>query len=259
MKNILFIPDTQVKKGVDTSHILAAGRYVLKHRPDVIIFAGDHWDCPSLNKYASNLEIESQRILEDIEAGNKAMQLFLSPMRKHNSKQRKNKKKIYSPRMIYLVGNHDPQVRIPRMIEDFPVLDGFLKDTTTPFLEGLGFEVYPFLEVVNVEGIRFSHYFINPHSAKKTPLSGNIDTMMKNAGFSFVQGHTQTFKMGKHYLADGTRRLGIVAGAFYQHHEKYMGVQGNPHWRGMIMLHGAENGCADICEINMDWLMEKYL
>lgn len=259
MTKILCVPDTQVKEGVPTQHILAAGKYMLKHKPDIVVFLGDHWDCPSLNKYATNLELEGQRIKRDIEAGNEAMDLFLQPLTHYNEAKRRNKKKQYSPRLVYLVGNHDPQVRIPRLLESFPILEGFIKEDTTKFLEDRGFEVWPFLEIAEIEGIRFSHYFVNPHSAKKSPLGGTIDTMLKNAGFSFVQGHAQAFKMGKHYLTDGTRRLGIVAGSFYQHNEKYMGVQGNiSHWRGLILLNDAKDGCADVCEVNMDWLVNKY-
>ena len=87
-----------------------------------------------------------------------------------------------------------------------------------------------------------------------------IDTMLKNAGFSFVQGHSQGLKMGKHYLADGTKRLGIVAGSFYDHDEDYMGRQGNKaHWRGIIQLNEVKDGGADVCEISLDYLKRKYL
>lgn len=259
MKKILFIPDTQVKAGVPTEHILAAGNYMVKHKPDIVVVIGDWWDMPSLNKFGSNLELEGKRILEDIQAGNDAMDLFMSPLENYNIQQRKNSKKMYRPRLVYTIGNHDPQVRIPRLIEANPILDGILVDDTTAFLEDYGFEVYDFLEIVNIEGIRFSHFFVNPHSVKKMPLGGAMDTMLKNCGYSFVQGHTQTYKTGKHYLTDGSCRIGIVAGAFYQHEEAYMGVQGNLHWRGIIQLNEVENGSADICEISMNYLLREYL
>ena len=94
--------------------------------------------------------------------------------------------------MVFLAGNHDPMVRIPRLVEEFPTLEGFVPDDCKDWLERYcGFEVIDFLNIVTIEGIRFSHYFQNMHSAKKGPLSGNIVTMMKNAGFSFVMGHQQ--------------------------------------------------------------------
>ena len=131
-------------------------------------------------------------------------------------------------------------------------------DDSNDFLASLGFEVYDFLEVVTIEGIRFSHYHVNPHSAKKMPLSGSMDTMLKNSGFSFVAGHTQGLKMAKHYLADGSVRLGIQCGSCYLHDEPYAGVQGNKHWRGIIMLNEVHKGSADICEISLNYLLKNW-
>lgn len=246
---IVVIPDTQVKPDVPTDHIAASGRYILDHKPDVVVVIGDWWDMPSLNRFGSKLELDGRRVLADIQSGNDAMDLFLSEF---------NGVDGYSPRLIFTTGNHDPQVRIPRVLEEMPNLEGLLVDNTDEFLIERGFEVYPFLEVVNIEGIRFAHYFQNPHSAKKAPLSGAIDTMLKNAGFSFVQGHTQGLKMGKHYLSDGTRRIGLVAGSFYQHDEAFMGTQGNEHWRGIIQLNEVRDGGADICELSLAYIMNKY-
>jgi len=257
-KKVFILPDTQVRAGVCTDHLKAAGNYIAEHEPDIVVHLGDHYDMPSLNRYASKLEIEGQRIKEDIEAGNKAIKKLLRPIHALQSKQRKHKKKVYKPRLIYLNGNHDCSVRLPRLYQEHPILEGMIEE---PDLIQLGFtEVYDFLQIVDIEGIKFSHYFVNPHSAKKMPLSGTIDTMLKNCGFSFVQGHTQTYKSGKHFLADGTVRMGIVAGAFYSHDEPYMGTQGNAsHWRGCIQLNDVKNGGGDVVELSLDYLVRKYL
>lgn len=257
--NIVVIPDTQVHKGTPIDHIKAAGNYIVRHKPDYIIVGGDWYDCPSLSRFNTNLEAEGLRLKADIEAGNDAMMELLMPTIVYNGNRKANKKRLYKPKFLYIVGNHDPQVRIPRLIQEHPVLEGFLKDNTTEFLEGLGFEVVPFLEIKNVEGIRFSHYIQNPHSLKGSPLNGNIDTMLKNAGWSFFMFHQQTLKIGKHVLSDGTQRLGIVAGAFYEHDENYQGPQGNRHWRGIIHLSDVKDGSADVCELSLDYLKRKYL
>ena len=78
-QKIVVIPDTQVKAGVPTDHILAAGKYIAKNEPDVVVVIGDWWDMPSLNRFGSKKELEGRRIKEDIEVGNEAMDLFLSP------------------------------------------------------------------------------------------------------------------------------------------------------------------------------------
>ena len=257
--NLLVIPDAQVKKGVPTDHIKAAGNYIVRHQPDHIVIGGDWYDCPSLSRFNSNLEAEGLRLKADIDAGDDAMLDLLGPLIQYNIKRRANKKKTYKPKLTYIVGNHDPQVRIPRLLNDHPILEGFLEDNTTRFLENLGFEVVPFLEIKNIGGIRFSHYICNPHSLKGSPLGGAIDTMLKNAGHSFFMFHQQTYKMGKHYLADGTQRLGIVAGAFYDHEEGYMNPQSNRHWRGIVQLNEVGDGSADVCELSLNYLKRKYL
>lgn len=256
---LVLIPDTQVRQGVPTDHIRAAGNYIVRHKPDHIVVMGDWWDMPSLSRFNTNLEAEGLKLKADLDAGDDAMMELMMPIIKDNEKRRFQKKKRYKPKLTYIVGNHDPQVRIPRLVQEYPILEGFLECNTTAFLEGLGFEVVDFLEIKNIEGIRFSHYIQNPHSVKGAPLGGQIDTMLKNAGHSFVMGHQQTYKMGKHYLSDGTQRLGIVAGAFYDHEERYQGPQGNRHWRGIIQLNDVKDGSADVCELSLDYLKRKYL
>lgn len=245
------LPDTQCKPNGDIEHIKASARYCVKKRPDGIVCMGDWWDMESLSIYNSRKQAEGNRIIDDITAGEEAMNAFMEILREGIPKRD-------MPKLIFLHGNHSMAVRLPRFIEDNPHLEGLIEDTTTGFLENHGWEVYPFLEVVNINGIRFSHYIQNPHSLKGSPLSGQIDTMLKNAGFSFVMGHQQTFKMGKHFLSDGTQRLGIVAGAFYVHDENYMSVQGNEHWRGCIMLNEMKDGSANICEVSLEYLLNNY-
>jgi hypothetical protein len=260
-KKILIVPDTQVKTGVSTDHIEAAGNFIIKHRPDIVVVLGDWWDMPSLSNFNSVKQAEGLRVLEDLDAGDAAMWRFMTPLLKLQNKQTKNKKKVYRPRLVFLIGNHDPQVRIPRWVEANPKMEGLLPaDGATYFLQGFGFEVHDFLSVVDIEGIKFSHYFVNPHSARKSPVGGMIDTMLKNVGFSFVQGHQQGLKLAKHFLDEGTERLGIVAGSFYEHDEDYMGVQGNAsHWRGIVLLDDVKNGSGDISEISLQRLKAEYL
>lgn len=256
---LVVIPDPQVKPGVPTNHLLAAGNYIVSCEPDVVVILGDWWDMPSLNRYASVKDIEGARVIEDIGAGKDAMELFLRPLRELQSKQKSNRKKIYKPRMVFLTGNHDPMVRIPRLVEQYPTLDGLVPDDCKEWLSEKGFEVYDFLEIFELEEIRFSHYFQNMHSAKKGPLSGNIVTMMKNAGFSFVMGHQQGKKIHSFRLGDGTNRLGVVCGSFYAHEESYEGPQGGKNWNGILVMNEVKDGGADICEVSMNYLLENHL
>lgn len=104
---IAVIPDTQVKKGVPIDHLLWAGKYIAEKKPDVIVHIGDHWDFPSLSSYDKGRKsFEGRRYLDDVEAGNKAMDLFLDPIKQEIGRQRRNKKKVWNPRMVFTTGNH---------------------------------------------------------------------------------------------------------------------------------------------------------
>lgn len=256
--DILVIPDTQVKPGVPTDHIAAAGRYLVEHKPTHVVVLGDWWDMPSLSRFNSKLEGECLRVQEDLDAGSKAMLEFLTPLHDYNNKRRDNKKKLYTPKLVFLTGNHDPMVRMPRFEEDHPQLAGFFQANVEEWLTRLGFQVVPYREILDIGGIKFSHYFQNPYSAVGSPVGGMIETMIKNVGYSFVQGHKQGLKMGKLFLGDGSPRIGIVAGSFYQHEERYMGPQANHHWHGIIHLRNVENGAADIQEISLNNLVFDY-
>ena len=188
------------------------------------------------------------------------METLLAPLWAKQRKLVNGHRPRYYPRMVYLTGNHDPAVRCKRFIENDPRLEGMMSGDDAE-IQKFGWEEQPpDPSRGQTGGTGVFHYFLNPHSAIDSPLGGQIDTMIKNNGFSFVQGHTQGLKMGKHYLADGSCRVGIAAGSFYQHDEDYKGPQGNTtHWRGCIMLNEVKDGGADICELSMNYLMKEWL
>lgn len=258
---IFLLPDAQVKPGVPIDHLKAAGNYCAAKKPDVIVCIGDFWDMPSLSVFTAkgSMEWEGLRYKDDIESGLEAMETFLQPIWDEQNRLIKNHRQRWNPRLIFTVGNHEPHVRCQRFIDSDPRFEGLISGDDCKLKE-FGWEVHDFLKIVNIGGINFSHYFINPHSAKKGPLGGAMDTMLKNCGFSFVQGHAQGLKTGKHFLADGSCRMGIVAGSFYQHDEGYMGLQGNlSHWRGCIMLNEVHNGGADVVELSLNYLLRRWL
>ena len=247
--NILLIADTQCKEGQSWEHLGKLGAFIVKRRPDVIVHIGDHWDMPSLSSYdRGTAKAEGKRVYQDIAAGNAAMNVLLHDLKKLQAKQRKNKDKIYKPRLVFCVGNHEE--RILRHVNANPELQGFLG---FDHLRLDGWETYGFLEVAEVENILFSHYFANPLSGK--PIGGTIQNRLNKIKESFVQGHQQAFMHDKVHTLKRTL-TGLVAGAFYLHDESYMGPQGNrQHWRGVVMLNNAEKGTYALEEIRLEDLM----
>jgi len=249
------IPDTQVKEGVSTDHLEAAGNYIVEKRPDVIVHIGDHWDMPSLSSYDRGKKaMEGRRVLQDIDAGQRAMERLLQPLRTLQARQKQNKKKQYTPRMVFTLGNHEN--RINRHVESNPELDGSLGMDQLG-LEEMGWEVQPFLQPVNIDGIVYAHYFYNPMSGR--PYGGTIQNKLSKVKTSFTMGHQQGLQIATETNNAGTKIWGLVAGSFYTHYEDYIGPQGNDHFRGVVMKHNVKDGDYSPCIVDINYLMRKYL
>ena len=250
-KRIIVIPDTQVKQGVPTAHLLNAGRYIAEKKPDVIVHIGDHWDMPSLSSYDKGTKsFEGRRYKDDVEAGNLAMDLFMQPIKKEMKRLKDNKKKQWKPKMIFTLGNHEN--RINRAVEYDAVLEGVIGVEQL----NLGdWEVHDFLDVVVEEGVAFSHYLTSGVMGR--PVS-SARAMVTKKMMSCVMGHVQDRDIAYGRRADGSNVTGIFAGIFYQHDEAYLNQQGNGSWKGIWMLNDVKDGSFDELPISLSYLEERY-
>ena len=251
MTTHLIIPDTQIKPDTDLEFLLAIGKKIVEERPDVIIHVGDHYDLPSLSTYDKGRKAEGRRLQADLQAGYKGMAALLHPIRCLQENQRYNKKKVYKPRMVFTMGNHEN--RLERHIDAHPELEGMYGQFSFG-LEEDGWEVYPFLKPVTIDGIAYAHYFYAPMSGR--PYGGTAITKLKNIGTSFTQGHQQGLDWANLPRPDGTQRMGLVAGSCYLHDEEYKGPQANNHWRGIIIKRNVD-GVYDPEFISTRRLMEE--
>lgn len=252
--NILVIPDTQCKPGHDFTYLNRLGNYIVDKKPDVIVNIGDWADMPSLSSYDQGKKsFEGKRYVKDVEAAHQAMDMLLEPIWSFNYKAKKNKEKQYHPRMVLTTGNHEQ--RINRAVNDDPKLEGVMSMDDLKYKD-FGWEVHPFLEVVVIEGVAFSHYFVTGVAGRP---AGTAAAQLRKTNMSCVAGHQQGKQIAYGTRADGTTITSIIAGSFYEHDEDYMGAQGNKqHWRGFLMLHDVKNGGFDEMWCSLDWLNKKY-
>ena len=249
----LVIPDCQAKPGHDFSYLTRLGNYILKKKPEKIICLGDFADMPSLSSYdVGKKSFEGRRYVADIDASHAAMKALLQPITDYNNRARKNKEKQYKPEMHLTLGNHEN--RINRAVNDSPQLDGVLSVNDLGY-EQYGWTVYPFLDVVVIDGVAYSHYFTTGLLGR--PVTTAAACLSKKHQ-SCVQGHQQGLQIASSHRADGTRLTSIIAGSFYEHNEDYMSSQGNNHWRGFLMLHDVKDGEFDVMPVSMKFLNEKY-
>jgi len=251
--NILVIPDSQVKPGQDLGFLRCIGRYILAKRPDVVVHIGDFADMESLSSYdKGKRSFEGRRYKADIKAAHAGMEALLGPLRALQERQRINKERVYRPRLVLTLGNHEE--RILRTINDEPMLDGAIGIDDLRYQE-FGWEVHPFLEVVVIENVAFSHFFST--GAMGRPAS-SAQAMLNKKHMSCIAGHQQGRQSASAFKADGRQITAIIAGSCYEHEEGYLGPQGNKHWHGLVMLHNVEDGSFDEMFIPLHYIKKKY-
>lgn len=253
MTRHLYIPDTQVTPESDTQHIVWAAKYAIAKLPDVIIFAGDHWDMPSLCSYdEGKMAFEGRRYKADIEAGYVALKQFTDMVHAETARRVRRHLKRWGPRLIFTLGNHE--YRIVRAVESDPKSEG-LMSLDDLRLEELGFEVYPFKEPVVVDGIAYCHYFTSGVMGR--PVS-SARLMLNKKHMSCVMGHVQDRDIAYAKKADGTWITGLFAGIFYRNDQDYLDAQANGSWSGIWLLNDVNNGGFDELPISMKYLERKY-
>lgn len=239
---VFVIPDTQVKPGVNTDHLEHIGRYIADKRPDVIVHLGDHFDLPSLSSYdAGKRQFEGRRLRADLEAGQRGMERLVTPFANISG---------YNPRMEFLLGNHE--FRLQRAIDDDAKLEGTLIYPDQFGLEVFGWTVNPYLEVIEIGGAEFSHFFTSGVMGR--PVS-SAAVLLRERQKSAIQGHVQRFDMAVHQK---TGQIALFAGIAYTHQEDYLTPQGNSCRQQIIVMHELRDGIFDPMFVSLDYLKRRY-
>ena len=244
------IPDVQSKSGVPNEHLSWIGEYLAKKRPDTIIVIGDFWDMPSLSSYDFGKKCyEGRTYRADVEAGLVAMEKLLAPIDRLNRARKRRGLARYRPRKVFTYGNHEE--RILRAIETDRKLEGTISLADLQ-LKKFGFEEYPFLEMVEIDGILYSHYFSSGVMGRPVTSAA---ALLRARHQSATQGHVQWTDMAIH---PKTQQRALFCGSCYLHDEDYLGPQGNDCRRQIIMKHEVKDGRYDIMEVSLAYLKRKY-
>lgn len=249
----LVIPDCQVRPDVPLDHLEWIGNLIVEIKPDVVVCLGDFADMESLCSYDKGKKcFEGRRYRKDIECSKRGMRRLLTPVTRYNNGLRRNKKRLYQPEYVLTLGNHED--RIDRAIQGQPELEGVISVDDLSY-ESFGWNVYPYLAPVQIDGVTYSHYFYNKLSGRPHP---NSRLMLHREHMSCTQGHVQILDYDVQYTGDGRALHGLRVGACYLHDEAYKGPQGNAHWRGVVLKTNVRDGMYDPQFISIESLGEEY-
>jgi len=176
---------------------------------------------------------------------------MLKPLRELQTKQKVNKDKVYKPRMVMLMGNHEN--RIDRAVNNNPTLEGLISTNDLDYKKD--WEVHEFLRPVFINGVGFNHYW--PVGAMGRPASSS-SAILSKLHMSCVAGHQQGKQVAYGKRADGKPICAIIAGSYYLHDESYMDQLSNKHWRGLLVMNEVEDGHFDEMFLSIEYLGRKY-
>lgn len=254
---LLILPDSHAHYEYDNSRFLALGKLIIDERPDIIVNLGDMADMSSLSSYdTGHADFEGRRYHKDIEAVIDAQQKLFQPIKDYNRRNHK----AYHPRLEMCLGNHE--FRIQRATNEDPKLEGTISLSDLKY-EAFGWNVHPFLEVLLIGQIAFSHYFVSGVAGR--PISGESigKTLCNKLHASSVIGHNHTFDLAERTIITGNRIFGLSAGCYV--HENYVEDWCRQAvklwWRGVIILDELDgNGYYNsITAITQRKLLRDYL
>lgn len=244
----LDVPDIQQTDDRPTKHWQWLAMCGLDSEAEVVCILGDLWDLPSLSSHGTPgaRSMEGRRLRADLDSGIRQLHWLINEWEKRS----------YRPEIHFFTGNHEN--RLNRAIEANPqLLDGLLGDDPFQF-RGLPIQVHEFLHPVDIDGVRYAHFF--PHNAQGQITqtkngAPNAEAQARRQMQSATAGHKQGFD----YRAIQTGRgqmHGLIIGSFYLHDESYMPE--NNYWRGLVIKRSVCDGDYEIKREGMRILEWKY-
>lgn len=162
---------------------------IQKSLPDYIVCTGDLGSFDSQNRLVrdrGNFSVadELTMVMTYIES------YIVNTVRRIREEQRRSKKRMYRPRIVFCLGNHD----------------AYVTDALTPMLESLGIEVVQHRDYISLEGILFSHTFDNGISGQACVTTKQIldNTLMRS-----VSGHSHVRSITEQRDANGHKVFAI--------------------------------------------------
>lgn len=245
-KTILVVPDSHAHPDFSNVRYTWLAKLIIDVKPDFVVDIGDWFDMPSLSSYdKGKTSFEGRRYFKDIGAGVEAQDRVKTELSRR-------KKKL--PKLFRILGNHEH--RIQRAIDLDSILEGTIGLADLESKE-YGWEELPFLTSLEINGVRFQHYFTT--GVKNLPVGGSHQafTLLSKEHTSCVMGHTHT--LDRAIQPAGGRFIQSAVVGCYQDYDAPWAGPSNARWnRGIYIMKDVENGIWNDEWISINRLKEVY-
>ena len=260
-KSTLVIGDTHVEANDNLDRFDVLGNFIVDKQPDHIVQIGDFLSLDSLSAWDLNkrAKMEGRRFSEELKNGKRAVFKMMEPLRQLRAEQKKKKKKLYSPRMIAILGNHED--RWYRYLDTHPELIDVVDIYKSIGFNHFGWEQVAYRDYAYIEGIAFTHI---PMNGTNQPISGMsmMTTASRTHTNPVVFGHTHRFAIATdtRHGEDSTQILSVNVGCYFEDVPEYAkgSIASKDWWRGLIVLDHYDKNKIDVHTYSMESLKRRY-
>lgn len=241
--SILVIGDAHFDPDEPLTRATWLGRMINRIRPEVVVCIGDWADMASLSHWDhGTIRMEGRRYRDDIAASNEALELLEAELK-------------YRPRKIVTLGNHED--RITRAIAHAPHLEGHVALSDFHW-EKHGWEVYPFLQPVIVEGVAFCHFFHNRGNQRAISGKHLASNLLGKKHASCVVGHSHLLDFSRDVTGNGQAINGLSVGCYFEANHQWAKQSNDHYWRGICVLRNVQHGDFDLETWSMDRIKREF-
>ena len=233
----------------DLSRFTVLGDFIADTQPENIIQLGDFVTVDSLSQWDQNKRalLNGRNYNKDILSGRAALQKLIKPIVNLQKKQKYQKKRVYRPKFVWCLGNHED--RVEQYVIRNPECEGKFDIVTDLgihyFLQTTEAIIVPYRHQHILNGVAFTHAIINAAGKPvggKTVMARSLDVLNRSTIF----GHTHRL------VYDSVGRYGgqvqaLTVGTFSEHTDEYAadGKRLTNYYRGIVLIHHLDDGLFD--------------
>lgn len=269
-KTILLYTDAHVRANTKLDHFDALGNFIVEHNPDYVINCGDSADLsmlytpPAKKMPVSVYDAVAHDVVKELRNHALSVAAVREPLNAYNDRRRTLKKRTAKTQFIHVYGNHEN--RIFRFVEKFQTrLSEFKKSSPSRYLATTEMDTLfglsewdiriPFGQVLDLEGILFSHYFRSGTNPTSVP-----STIANVVHQSSVCGHWHEAKLDMSHTYTGRPLFTCTAPSFCDTTPDYYNGLAPRSFKGFLMLHEVDgSGYYEPNIIGVDRLKREYL
>lgn len=218
MSTFLVISDSHIDPSCpNVNEWKQLGEYCVSHQPDYIIHLGDVANLNSLAWLkAARGELTTEQELAVV---SEHLEAFENVIKAYNNKRRRDKKKLYRPKKVLTLGNHDVRNGNTGIEELF---------------DSHRWDVHDYLDWVRIEDITFCHCM---HKGLSDNVCTTAQELLENWHGSIVVGHGHCQDFATSYSVADDKPLIALKSPVFNSYDTGWAVQTRDKWsRGFTWI-----------------------